>query len=219
VRVAALLATSILAAGSLIALADGNGKSPKATPSDKAGADNASDREKVALAFVRENHPELAQLLEQLKPMKPAEYERAVRQIYSVSKTLANLKEREPKRYELGLEVWKARSRVELLTAKLISSPSPELEAKLREAVASQLDVEVRQQKLEREQAEAQREQVEARLKKLNANIERLESNRKKVIENRYQSLLKQSQRNRRQDAGKTAPSPPAEAKKGESKA
>ena len=143
--------------------------------------------------------------------MKPAEYNRAIRDISSVSKTLANLKERDPKRYEVGLEVWKARSRVELLTAKLISAPSPELESKLRDAVTRQLDVEIRKQKLEREQLETQ-------LKKLNANLERLEANPAKVIENRYQSLLKQSQRKRRKDAEKTAPTPPP-AKRGESKA
>jgi hypothetical protein len=216
VRVAALPATLIVTLGALAALADGDARPGKnRAPADAekgAAAENASDREKAALAFVRDNHPELAQLLEQLKPMKPADYNRAVREIYTVSKTLAALKERDPQRYELGLEMWKSRSRVELLTAKLIRSPSPELEGQLREAVAAQLDVELRQQRLEREQ-------TEARLKKLNANIERLESNGRKIIENRFQSLLKQSQRNRRPGGDKPASPAPVKAKKKESKA
>ncbi|MDR3636511.1 MAG: hypothetical protein P4L84_22095 [Isosphaeraceae bacterium] len=201
-RMALSLASLVLALSAPLTRADegaGSSKKPSAPASDKPASENSSDREKAALAFVRDNHPELAQLLEQLKPMKPADYNRAVRDIYSVSKTLAGLKEHDPKRYEVGLELWKARSRVELLTAKLIRSPSLELEAKLHEAVSAQVDVEIRQQKLEREQAEA-------RLKKVNANIDRLESNQSRIIENRFQTLLKQSQRNRRQDADKPAP-------------
>lgn len=197
------------------ALADGTPKVPEKPTipaGEKENGDKLSEREQTALRFVRENHPELAELLEQLKPRKPADYDRAVRDIYSVSKTLAGLKERDPKRYELGLQTWKARSRVELLTAKLIRSPNPELETELREAVTRQLEAEIRQQKFEREQ-------TEARLKKLNANIDRLESNQQKIIENRFQSLLKQSQQNRRRDGAKPAPRAPVQAKKEESKA
>src|SRR5262249_11713749 len=114
------------------------------------------DAEAAALAFVRENHPELAGLLQQLKPMKPAEYERAVRELAQVSRSLAAPKARTPRAYEPGLKVWKARSRVELLTAKLASAsgPSPELESQLRRAVEDQLDIEIRQQRFERDQVE-----------------------------------------------------------------
>jgi hypothetical protein len=152
------------------------------------------DAEAAALAFVRENHPELAGLLEQLKPMKPAEYERAVRELATVSRNLAVLKARNPRAYELGLDAWKARSRVELLTAKLASTPgpSPELESQLRRAVEDQLDSEIRQQKFERDQ-------VEARLKKVRENLDRLESRRDSIIESRYQAFVKKGQRARQQ--------------------
>jgi hypothetical protein len=148
------------------------------------------DAEAAALAFVRENHPELAGLLEQLKPMRPDEYERAVRELATVSRNLSALKVRNPRAYELGLDAWKARSRVELLTAKLASAPgpSPELESQLRRAVEDQLESEIRQQKFERDQ-------VEARLKKVQENLDRLESRRDSIIESRYQAFVKKGQR------------------------
>ena len=152
------------------------------------------EAEAAALAFVRENHPELAGLLMQLKPMKPAEYERAIRELATISRNLAALKARNPRAYELGLDVWKARSRVELLTAKLASAsgPSAELESQLRRAVEDQLDSEIRQQTFERDQ-------VEARLKKLSENLDRLESRRDAIIESRYQAFVKKGQRARQQ--------------------
>jgi hypothetical protein len=154
----------------------------------------APDPETAALEFVRENHPELAELLRQLKPMNPVEYERAVRELAQVSRNLAAIKARNPRGYELGLNVWKARSRVELLTAKLASAsgPSPELESQLRRAVEDQLDIEIRQQKFERDQ-------VEERLKKLEENIDRLESRRDSIIESRYRAFVNKGQRARQQ--------------------
>jgi hypothetical protein len=154
----------------------------------------ALDPETAALEFVRENHPELAELLQQLKPMKPAEYEQAVRELAKVSRNLATIKAGNPQRYELNLNVWKARSRVELLTAKLASAsgPSPELESELRRAVEDQLDIEIRQQRFERDQAEE-------RLKKLKENLDRLESHRDSIIESRYRAFVNKGQRARQQ--------------------
>jgi hypothetical protein len=158
------------------------------------------EAEAAALAFVRENHPELGELLQVLKPMRPAEYERAVRELATVSRNLAALKARNPQSYELGLNAWKARSRVELLTAKLASAsgPSPDLESQLRRAVENQLDSEIRQQKFERDQ-------VEARLKKIDENLDRLESRRDSIIESRYQAFVKKGQRARPQKESATA--------------
>jgi TolA-binding protein len=166
------------------------------------------DPETVALAFVRENHPELAELLQELKPMKPAEYERAVRELAVVSRNLAAIKARNPQGYELGLNVWKAKSRVELLTAKLASSsrPSPELENQLRQAVVDQLDIEIRQQKFERDQ-------VVERLKKLKENLDRLESRRDSIIESRFQTFVKKGQRARQQNQNAAASKPKAKPK------
>lgn len=184
------------------------------TTGDTAGRDARPERkdqspearESAALAFVRENHPELSSLLEQLKAMKPDQYERAIAELATISRNLANLKRNDERRYQLALEAWKTRSRAELIAAQLVGAPSPELESQLRAALENQIDVEIRQQRLERESAEA-------RLRRANETIERLESQRDKLVESRYQTLLKKGQRARRLEAGRVSPSKPNGAK------
>lgn len=171
----------------------------------------APEREEAALAFVREHYPELTSLLESLRVMKPAEYSRAIGELYQVSRSLESLKPRNPRRYEVGLELWKAKSRAELLAARLVSTPSTDLESQLRNALESQLDLEIRQQQLEQEQLRTRLEQVDATIKRLN-------DNRDKLIDTRLQGLRNKVQRARRQNGGKPAPSRPARVK-GESKA
>ncbi len=107
---------------------------------------------------------------------------------------------RNPKRYELSLNAWKARSRIELLTAKLASAQgsNPELESQLRRAVEDQFESEVRQQTFERDQAEE-------RLKKLKENLDRLESRRDSLIESRYKAAVKKGQRARQRNENASA--------------
>jgi hypothetical protein len=210
------LTLAVFLVSGLAALADH--ESGSSTPSTtKARVEKADDRpanderEAIALAFVRENHPELALLLEPLKAMTPAQYQKAITELYQVSRNLANLKKNDPKRFEVGLAVWKAKSRVEVIAAQLASAPSPELESQLKAAIENHVEAQLNVQKLERSI-------VEQRLKNLNETIERLESNRDSLIESRYQALTKKAQRARRQNEGPPAPAKPARTK-GESKA
>ena len=165
-----------------------------------AGANADENVETRALAFVRENHPELATLLAQLKPMKPEEYEKAVKELAQVSKTLATLKVNNPRRYAAALETWKARSRVQLIAARLSNANSSktgaaaELESQLRQAVEAQVDTEIRQAKVDKEAAEE-------RVRRLTENLSRLEGRRDVAVQTRIQSLLKQSRRAQRSSA------------------
>jgi len=186
-------------------------KSNNATEKPK-GSVSRAEREKQALAFVRKHHPELAELLEPLKAMRPEEYNRAIAELFQVSRSLDEIKKNNPRHYEAGLELWKAKSKAELLGAKLISSPSPELESQLREALAVQFDLEIRKQEL-------LEEQLRARLNQIEKNVKRLKADREARIESRMQELQKKVRRARRQeDGGKSAPAPAARAKR-ESKA
>ena len=139
-------------------------------------------READALAFVREHHPELATVLDALKPMNPAEYRKAIGELSQVGRTLTDLKARNPKRYELALDAWKAKSRVELLAAQLDGAPGEELRSQLRLAIEAKVDVEIRRQRFELEQAELA-------AKKAREAIDRLETNRDSVIEARFRAL------------------------------
>jgi hypothetical protein len=188
------------------------GTSVKSNGTDKSKTlPSRAEREKVALAFVREHHPELASLLEQLKAMRPEEYSRAIGELFQVSRSLEELKDRNPRQYEISLEGWKAKSKAELLGARLISSPSPELESQLRVALEHQFDLEIRTQEL-------LEEQLKARLSQVEKTVKRMKDDRDRRIDARLQELQKKARRARRQDGGKSAPTAPVRAKK-ESKA
>jgi len=141
-----------------------------------------AEREAEALAFVRQHHPELATVLEALKPMNPSEYRKAIVELSQVGRTLAEVKVRNPKRYELALDAWKTKSRVELLAAQLAGAPGEELKSQLRLAIEAKLDVEIRRQRFELEQAEAA-------AKKARESLDRLENHRDSVVEARFRAL------------------------------
>jgi len=208
VRNVLLPVLAIFLAGGLAALAQ-NEKRPvplSAAPSEWRSASAAEEREAAALAFVRANHPELALLLEPLKAMKPEQYEKAIAELDQVSRGLANLKKSDPRRYQVGLDVWKARSRVEVIAAQLASAPSPELESQLKIALGDQVDAQLARQRLERSI-------TEERLKQINKSIENLETNRDSIIESRHRELIKKGQRTRRRDEGQPTPARPARTK------
>jgi len=126
-----------------------------------------SSMEADVTAFVRENHPELATVLEALKPMNPSEYRKAITELAGVRKNLIEVKAKNPRRYELLLDGWKTKSRVELLAARLAGSPSDEVRSQLRQAIEARLDAEIRRQRYELEQAEAAAKKVRERLDRL----------------------------------------------------
>ncbi len=175
-----------------------------ATP---ARAQDGLEREADVLAFVGEHQPELAKLLEALKPMNAKEYRKAIRELASARDRLVELQKRNAPRYPLLLDAWKARTRVELLSARLAGEPSAEAEAKLREAIADGLDVEIRLQRFEIEQAETA-------ARNHRRTLERLESDRDGTLEARFRAAQprKKIQRAKKGAEGNAAPVPSAKA-------
>jgi hypothetical protein len=140
------------------------------------------EREAETMAFVLEHHLELGKVIGSLKARNQAEYRKAIGELSMVARNLADLKTRNPKRYELALDAWKARSRVELLAAQLAGSPTEELRSQLRTAIESKVDAEIRRQKFDLAQAEEN-------ARKLRLSLDRLENHRDEVVEARYRAL------------------------------
>lgn len=172
-------------------------------PPAKATPTATSQAEAEALAFVREHHPELATVVEALEPKNPAEYRKAIGELSLVARALAPLRERNPKRYAVALADWKARSRVELLAAKLGSSPSEEKLSELRLAIEAKVDSDVARQRFELEQAEAA-------AKRARSALDRLEGHRDEIIEARLRALKprKAAAKAKAKAQIKTAPAP-----------
>lgn len=148
------------------------------------------EREAAAMTFVRTNHPELAELLDQLKSSDPGQYQRAIRDLFKSSERLAQLEERNPQRYPLELSMWKVNSRIQVLLARLTMSSDPAVEDQLRQAVAEQL--ELRKQLLTSEQ-----QRLAQRLAELKADLDDLEQHEQERIEQRMTKLLSEASRSR----------------------
>jgi hypothetical protein len=142
----------------------------------------SAERETEALAFVQEHQPELARLLVYLRRHDPRQYQRAVRELVRTAERLALVKQRDARRYELELQAWKTRSRIDLLAAQWQIRPSDELRDRLRMAVTQQVE----QQK---NLLLNERERITQRLEKLDAQLKTLETQSQAEIERRVQTL------------------------------
>lgn len=142
------------------------------------------ERESAVMTFVERNHPALKDLLGSLKTSRPKEYERAIRDLYQTSERLANLKERDPRLFELELKNWTLRSQIQLLAAQMAMSSSDDIRSKLRELLSAQLDVRAEILRLDRERAQE-------RLQKVEADIAKVEADREKHIERQLDLLMK----------------------------
>ncbi|MBR9801730.1 hypothetical protein GYB59_08550 [bacterium] len=77
------------------------------------------EREAAALKFVELHHKQLLRILQSLQSVDADQYERAIEEIFRASERLARVKSRSAERYEYELELWKIKSRRNLLIASL----------------------------------------------------------------------------------------------------
>ena len=149
------------------------------------------NRERLALEFVRNHHAELAELLLSLRAKNPDKYAEAIRELFRTRENFDRTRRRDPDCAALVLETWKAGSRVQLLTAHLVSNPDSPREAELRQALADQLTAQLALQKYERAQ-------LQKRLDQLDQTIRRQEHRADSLIESRLKAVRKKVQRVRR---------------------
>jgi hypothetical protein len=148
------------------------------------------ERESAVMTFVERNHPALKDVLASLKSTRPKEYEKAIRDIYQTSERLANVKERDPRLYELELKNWTLRSQIQLLTAQMVMAGSDVIRAEVRKLLNEQMNVRADMLRLERERA------VE-RLGRIDKELARLDSDREKHVEKQLDLLMRSAQQSK----------------------
>jgi len=139
----------------------------------------SADREQELLQFVHEHHPELAELLDQLKPMNSAQYQAALKDLDRDVRRLEMVRKRGTSQSDVELNLWKSRSRIRLLAARLTTSADDELRSQLRaelqtlrklELEVAQLDITATQQNLEKQQRKLK--QLERRVSALQGDAD-----------------------------------------------
>jgi hypothetical protein len=174
----------------VLALAGQAGWLPIAAAAEQAAAAAHEERAQRVKAFVEAHQPELAKVLSHLEKRKPAEYARAIEELDRSVQPLTSGKAKDQRLHELQLQAWQARTRVELLGARLVAGKEDkgagqtkdrdELERQLREAIAAELDI--------RSEQLAYRKQRSAAW--YDRQINRLSTKREELITARLKALL-----------------------------
>ena len=165
---------------------------PKANPAKaapaKVTANERPEQEAALLAFIRQHHSELAELLGHLQTANPKEYQRAIHDLSLAHQRLDQIRQRDQERYQLELNAWVLHSRIELLVAKLAMNDTPELRAELDRLLNERLDA--RLQAVQWDRAKAAE-----RVQKLDEQIADLRDRRAEVIERQRAQLTKNYQK------------------------
>lgn len=157
----------------------GNGRYRLACADDKP-SDAAT---KAALAFAREHHPELADLLEQLRKNAPKEFAAAVSDLDKSRQRIERNKS-SSERYRLELEEWKVNSRIRLLVARFAMGQDATIEAELRSAIEQR--TQLRLALLEEERARLQQ-----RIEKIDEQIAQQKERSTEQVNKELTALLK----------------------------
>ena len=175
----------------------------KATPPAKPPLGSQAERETTALNFLREHHSELVDLVERLKSTKPAEYERAIRELARTSDRLVNLKQRDPERYALELEAWKLKSQIRLLAARASMQDKSSLTDELRTALERQYEVRLKQLELDRAD-------LTEKLQRVETTVDQLQKDHQRQIDKQLETLLRGIDGMRTKAANRNPKKPPA---------
>jgi predicted phage tail protein len=144
---------------------------------------------------VREHHAELAGLLEQLKPQNPAKYQAAMVDLNRDLKRLEQVRKRSASEaYEYELSLWKSRSRVRLLAARLSMADDAALREELKSALRDLRQQELASVEREITGAKSMLEKQQQKLDKLERQQKKLASPEEQWIDQQLQMLEKAQQ-------------------------
>lgn len=121
-------------------------------------------QEKLAIAFAKEHHPELAALILQLQKKSPVEFRRGIREIHQAAVRLNRTKEKQPERFEADLKTWQMDSELRLLSAKWILTGNKKLEQQVRDLLRQRQENRLSRMKSERDRLAARLQQLDEQI-------------------------------------------------------
>lgn len=137
-------------------------------------ADVAPAAESSAMAFVEQHHPELADLLKQLKKTNRKDYDAAVKDLTRTWERLEKIRAKQPDRYTAEVEIWKLESRVRLLVARFVSSMDEQTREEIQRLIRDRNAIRARLLREERDRMAARLERLDESLRELESAGDRL---------------------------------------------
>ena len=155
------------------------------------------EHEAAALTFVRKNQPEILAMLEGLKSRRPADYQRAIGDLFRTSEMLTSVRQEDPGRYALALKGWQAEMHAGTLFARLVGQPgeTKKVEAELRQAVEKVVELQI-------DQSAYHVRRMEGELERLRRHHQEMESHRADLVRQRMAAMLQAVQQQRSSDDG-----------------
>lgn len=150
--------------------------------------DEIAARNEVLYQFVDEHHPSLRRLLKLLERKHPDQFRKAIRTLSKQYDRLAKTREKDPERYEIALELWKIRSRIEYVSAQLTVENTEEIEQSLRKLLSREWDHVVQMRELEIRRSEA-------RLAKLNKELTEQKQSQQEILDGRFEQAIAKAQK------------------------
>ncbi len=143
-----------------------------------------AEREAAALTFVRENRPELPAVLEDLKARQPAEYQRAICDLFWTSEMLADMRQGDAQRHDYALRSWQLESLAHLQAARLAGATGniEQLQAELNQTVEQLVDAQI-------ESSSYEVRRMEAQLRRAQDHHKRLAGRRDELVRERAAAL------------------------------
>lgn len=178
----------LLIAAPLSAAAEGKPASAPKKNRAKPVAEVTAEQEAEVRAFLQQHHAELADLLGHLQRARPAEYARAVRDLWHASERLRQFEKEDGDRYELELQSWVVQSKIQLLSARLAMQDSPVWREELRQLLGEQFELKIRL-------AQIDRERTAERLKRIDEQLQRWTDQRAEILEREFLAVTKNSEK------------------------
>lgn len=180
--------TLLLVGVSVVSGADAERRSGGRKDKAKTPAAVTPQQEADVMQFLRRHHTELAELLGHLQTRRPADYNRAIRDLWHARERLRQFEKGDSQRYEMELQAWVLQSKIHLLVARLAMEDSDTLRDELRRLLAEQLELKVRA-------SQADRDRTAERLKRLDEQLQRLTGSRTEILDKEFLSLTKSSEK------------------------
>ncbi|MFM7036985.1 MAG: hypothetical protein ACKO2L_04615 [Planctomycetaceae bacterium] len=163
-----------------------NNTSEKVDKPQKHAKTFSVDDQKAALDFIREHHPELSHLLEQLQKSRPDEFRSALRDLIPQTQAILRMRDRLPARYPAQLAAWKRDSQIRLLMARWSRSQDPQIETQVRELIADrQMDRKI--------ELEAEQQRIAEQLLKVQEQLKALQGDPQQLISTEWDQLARRA--------------------------